>query len=393
MARKKLSEFKAKTLLFKYLQLPYGGLQVTNSKEDLEKVEKLDKTKSYVVKVDQGVKGRMKKGLVGVNVSPYKIKSYIREFAVNGYTQFLIEDFIVHEGVDEKYFALDRTREGIAIFYSPKGGIDIESHQELVKKEIISEKNRTQIASILNLSLDTFNKLLNVFDDLYISFLEVNPFVIKDENFYFLDLAVEVDSAGEFFVKNAWASSDFVEGPKNTVTEEEKNIQRLQSKSQASLKLEVLNPNGSLFVMYFGGGGSIVIADEIYNLGFGKELANFGDYSGGPNLDETYVYVKNLLSLLLKSKAPKKVLLIAGGVANFTDVRVTFKGAIQALSEVTQQLEEQGIKIFVRRPGPNQTEGLAMISKFLQENNLFGGVWDQTMVLSDVVTHAIGGVK
>lgn len=406
MARRKIPEYIAKKLLFERLELPYHGIAIESLEEkELGKLDVLDKTKSYVVKVDQGVKKRGQSGLIGVKVSPYKIKSYLKEFAAKGYSRFLVEDFIEHDKLDEKYFALQRAREGIVAYVSQFGGMDIEDHEDKVTRIVIpyffgelSNKTSNQaqhdktreIATFLGIPTETVQTILAMFEDLYISFLEVNPLVVKDENVYFLDLAVEVDSTGEFFVKNVWTAKDFVDDASNRqLTDEEKFVRQLKENSQASLKLDVLNPHGSIFVMLFGGGGSITVADEIYNQGYGKELANYGDYSGNPNLEETYLYVKSLLSLLLKSKSHKKVLLIAGGTANFTDVRVTFRGAIQALSEVKKELQQQQIKIFVRRPGPNQVEGLALMKTFLSENGLFGGVWDQTMVLTDVVNKAI----
>src|SRR5206468_4255377 len=137
-----------------------------------------------------------------------------------------------------------------------------------------------------------------------------------------LDVAAEVDSAGEFFVHNAWNEEDFRSGQPKKRTDEEVAVTQLAAKSQAAFSLEVLNPNGSISMLLSGGGASIVLADEVYNQGYGKELANYGEYSGNPNAEETYLYTKAVLRLLLQSKAKKKVLIIAGGVANFTDVRI-----------------------------------------------------------------------
>ncbi len=53
-----------------------------------------------------------------------------------------------------------------------------------------------------------------------------------------------------------------------------------------------------------------------------------------------------------------KVLIIGGGIANFTNVAATFKGIVKALEEFQVRLKEFGIKIFVRRAGPNYQEGL-----------------------------------
>ena len=53
-----------------------------------------------------------------------------------------------------------------------------------------------------------------------------------------------------------------------------------------------------------------------------------------------------------------KILIIGGGIANFTNVAATFKGIIRALKEYKNQLINHSVKIFVRRGGPNYQEGL-----------------------------------
>ena len=53
-----------------------------------------------------------------------------------------------------------------------------------------------------------------------------------------------------------------------------------------------------------------------------------------------------------------KLLIIGGGIANFTNVASTFKGIIRALKQFQQQLQAHKVKIFVRRGGPNYQEGL-----------------------------------
>ena len=56
--------------------------------------------------------------------------------------------------------------------------------------------------------------------------------------------------------------------------------------------------------------------------------------------------------------ADGKILIIGGGIANFTNVAATFKGIIRALKEYKAGLIAHGVKIFVRRGGPNYQEGL-----------------------------------
>jgi ATP citrate (pro-S)-lyase len=92
---------------------------------------------------------------------------------------------------------------------------------------------------------------------------------------------------------------------------------------------------------------------------------------------------------LLNSKAPKKVLIVGGGVANFTDIRITFKGVVKALQEFSSELRKQNITIFVRRGGPHQKEGLEMMEDFLKNSDIKGEVYGPDIVLTEVVKKGI----
>lgn len=56
-----------------------------------------------------------------------------------------------------------------------------------------------------------------------------------------------------------------------------------------------------------------------------------------------------------------QVLIIGGGIANFTNVAATFKGIVTALTEYQAKLLDHNISIYVRRAGPNYQEGLRII--------------------------------
>lgn len=59
-----------------------------------------------------------------------------------------------------------------------------------------------------------------------------------------------------------------------------------------------------------------------------------------------------------KPHSDGKILIIGGGIANFTNVAATFKGIIRALKEYKGPLSAHHVRIFVRRGGPNYQEGL-----------------------------------
>ena len=70
----------------------------------------------------------------------------------------------------------------------------------------------------------------------------------------------------------------------------------------------------------------MISSDTICDMGFASELANYGEYSGAPSEQQTYEYAKTILSLMIKEKNPDgKILIIGGGIANFTNVAATFK--------------------------------------------------------------------
>lgn len=391
MARKKISEFAAKKILFGFLQVPYGGISINIEDKYYEDLfSKMEEGKRYVLKVDQGIKQRKKKGLVSLNVTKDNVQEEIRALGEKGFNHFILEEFLEHAESDEHYLAIERVREGKRIHFSSFGGIEIEENKDKIETAIVKDYDQLKdIAITIQLPVETLESIVTAFDDYYFSFLEINPLVVRDNRFHFLDTAVEVDSTAEFFVEGAWNKNDFREGGRAKKTAEEIAIEKLKETTPAALSFQILNPDGALFVLLSGGGASLVTADEIYQGGKGKTLANYGEYSGSPSEEETYMYVKNILAVLLRSKSPKKSIIISGGVANFTDVRITFKGIIKALSEVAETLAQQNVKVFVRRGGPHQKEGLSMMKEFLENNVLLGEIYGPEFVLTDIVKPAV----
>ncbi|VDP56987.1 unnamed protein product [Schistosoma curassoni] len=75
-----------------------------------------------------------------------------------------------------------------------------------------------------------------------------------------------------------------------------------------------------------------------------------------------YINTSTTFEINLKKKdLDCKVLLIGGGIANFTNIAATFKGIVRALTEFKEQLKRHNIRIFVRRAGPNYQEGLRVM--------------------------------
>lgn len=386
MPRRKLSEYRSKSLINNVLDRNYSGWDVTST-DSLNRIQGFD---SYVVKVDQAIKGRFKKGLVLLDVKKDDLGAAVNKLAKKGYSHFIIEPHLAHDGDSERYLAINHDRSGYQLSYSPRGGIEIESHPESIKTVALDESTDwSKLAESTVISEDDLRSLWKLFKDNHFAFLEINPYIASaNGELNILDAAIEVDDAGIYFTQE-WGEED-LRNPKMSVsTSYEDVVHALDAKSPASFNLSVLNPDGAVFLLLSGGGASVVVADEVFNRGFGDKLANYGEYSGNPTAHEAYIYTAEVLKLLLASKAKKKVLFVGGAVANFTDIASTFAGVIKALSEYAEQLRKQEVKVFVRRGGPRQEIGLAKMQTALEEYGLYGGVYDPKTSITGALDAAL----
>jgi ATP-citrate lyase beta-subunit len=373
MPRRKLSEYRSKVLINEALKRHYFGWDVMQA-ESLDYIKGFD---SYVVKVDQAIKGRFKKGLVLLDVHKDGLRPAVSKLAKKGYSHFIIEPHLMHDFDSERYIAIDYDRLGYRLSYSSRGGVEIESHPESITTVVLGDDTDwSKLAKETAISEDNLRVLWKLFKDNHSVFLEINPYLVDTNGgLDILDAAIEVDDAGMYFA-HGWGEEDLRNPKMSTTTSYEGVVHALDAKSPASFNLNVLNPDGAVFLLLSGGGASVVVADEVFNRGLGAKLANYGEYSGNPTAHEAYIYTAEVIKLLLASSAKKKVLFVGGAVANFTDIASTFAGVIKALTEYAEQLHKQGVKVFVRRGGPRQEIGLAKMQTALEDYGLYGGVYD-----------------
>lgn len=234
--------------------------------------------------------------------------------------------------------------------------------------------------------------LFKLFRDLHFVYMEINPLVFTDDGRITpLDMAAKIDETAHFLCSTKWGSISFPAPFGRAEFPEEAYIKKLDQSSGSSLKLTILNQYGRVWTMVAGGGASVVYADTISDLGFGHELANYGEYSGAPTLQETYEYAKTIFSLIVRHKDPRgKVLIIGGGIANFTDVAATFTGIQKALKEFRQELLENNVQIWVRRAGPNYQEGLKNMRETANQLGLPIHLYGPETHITAVVPLALG---
>jgi ATP citrate (pro-S)-lyase len=388
MSTKAIYETTGKKLLNKYLASSAVECRCVSIDADTDWNEVLTnniwlQTERLVVKPDQLIKRRGKLGLIKVNVDLQGAKSFIQEHLGQeisiGHTtgklkHFIIEPYIPHENTDEMYICIYSNREGEVILFHHEGGIDIgdvDSKALTYSVPIDTAFDVTKMESSLlkNVSNDRqaqlskfITKLFEIYMDLQFTYLEINPLVVTTKSIYILDLASRLDQTADYLCASKWGKIEYPPPFGRDAYPEEAYIAELDAKSGASLKLTVLNPKGRVWTMVAGGGASVIYSDTICDLGYSAELANYGEYSGAPSEQQTYEYAKTILSLMTKEKNPNgKILIIGGGIANFTNVAATFKGIVKALHEFREHLVEHQISIFVRRAGPNYQEGLRVM--------------------------------
>jgi len=390
MAQRGIREYHGKKMIAKYWSEYFKGIEKYEGKvvlidpkttmDDLAKQNPWLKKEKLVVKPDQLFGKRGKHNLILLNATFKEARNWIKERmnkeitigkVTDKLSHFLIEPFVPHDRNKEYYVSITSNREGDAIHFSAHGGVDIEEVWDTVvtiQVPILSSIDDVKIKEKLPRELpdeekDTVTEfikgLFKFYSDLGYAYLEINPLVVTKRGFIPVDTVARLDDTAQFVCEKKWGDIDFPAPFGRGLTKEEKFIKDMDEKSGASLKLTVLNPKGRVWTIVAGGGASVVYTDTVFDLGFKDELANYGEYGGDPSTDETYQYAKTIIDLMTREKDPRgKILLIGGGIANFTDVAKTFTGIINALKEYRQKLIDNKVKIYVRRGGPNYQEGL-----------------------------------
>jgi len=425
MAQKAIREADGKQMIARLLnEYTNGKYSIENKfitigpETDLEKLPNIYKwltKEKLVVKPDQLIKRRGKSKLLLLNSNWKDAEKWIRERMGKPVTvetvtgildHFIVEPFVQHKETDEYYLAILSKRDGDEILFHHEGGInvgDIDTKAVRMKVPIVEYPTAADIEKKLlgkvpagrkKLIAGFIEGMFKFYANLNYAYLEINPFVVTGNKIVPLDLAAKLDDTAEFESGQKWGGIDFPSPFGRMLSKEEAYIEELDSKTGASLKLTLLNPEGRVWTMVAGGGASVVYADTITDLGFMSEMANYGEYSGDPNEEFTYLYAKTVLDLMMRKKNPKgKFLLIGGGIANFTDVANTFKGIVRALKEYKDRLRENKIKIYVRRGGPNYKEGLNRMRELGKELGVPIEVYGPETHMTKIVSMALKGGK
>eukprot|EP00039_Didymoeca_costata_P001244 m.50999 g.50999 ORF g.50999 m.50999 type:complete len:1070 (+) comp10700_c0_seq3:46-3255(+) len=417
MSAKAIGEATGKNLLAKQfgerddVHIKFAELVEGTDMTDLVSKNPWLALEKLVAKPDQLIKRRGKLGLIKVNAELQEAKAWIDEkmnsevqigSAKGKLTRFIIEPFVAHKQEEEYYICIYASRNCDTILFTHEGGVDVgdvDAKALKVDIPVTGDLTPDQVNSLLaNIPKERQEKLSKFITELYtifreqfFTYLEINPLVMKEDGIYILDLAAKLDQTAEFMCHSTWGEIEFPPPFGRDMSPEEAFIAGMDAKSGASLKLTVLNAEGRIWTMVAGGGASVVYSDTICDLGGASELANYGEYSGAPSQSQTYEYCRTILNLMLKKKHPEgKVLILGGGIANFTNIASTFKGVCQAFEELHKTMLEHNIKVYVRRGGPNYQEGLATLRKVGEKLKLPMYVYGPEQHMTSICSMALG---
>ena len=447
MAQKSIREYDAKSILAKHwdkyfpnFTYAYETVMVQNGSELTEaaKTNSWLNEKTLVAKPDMLFGKRGKNGLVLFkdakpgDVKLAKAASWIDEkssskqevyFEFDGdtptgdasidmLTHFVVEPFTPHTQEEEYYISATCVGDDDMLYMSAEGGMEVEEGWDEKVTEVAFgiADTEEQIASKIkaNIPADVAEADKEKFADFAIGFfkayrelnfayLEINPFVMQDNKIELLDMVAKLDDTAGFMMVEEWGDVEYPTAfgmePKSP---EVIAIEEADAKTGASLKLTLLKPEARIWTMVAGGGASVVYADTIADMAGIEDLANYGEYSGGPTTGETKFYAETLLDLMTREPDPSgrgKVMIIGGAIANFTDVAKTFTGIIQAFEIYADKMKEIGIKIYVRRGGPNYEKGLKDIKEAADRLGLYMEVYGPETHVTDIVRIALEGDK
>ncbi|MDE3219672.1 MAG: ATP citrate lyase [Nitrospirota bacterium] len=363
---------------------------------ELAKVNDWIQQGKLVAKAHEALGSRFKLGLVKVGLDRKGAEAAVKEMLgkqVGSITvaQVIVSEMIPHK--EEYYASVKSTRAGSEILLANCGGIEVESNWDRVKKLAVEVGEKPASADLDKLAKEAgftgpvakkmaefANKLFTCFDNEDAQYLEVNPVVVResDGELIALDAVTLLDGDAKF--RHPDWNFQFAAEFGRAYTKDEVEVMAVDSKIKGSVKF-IQIPGGNIAMLPAGGGASVYYSDAV--VARGGKLANYAEYSGDPPDWAVEVLTEKVASL-----PDIKHIIVGGAIANFTDVKKTFGGIIAGFRKAKSEGKLKGVKIWVRRGGPNEKEGLELMRK-LKDEGFDINVFDRNTPLTDIVDMAL----
>lgn len=372
---------------------------VVTSVDELTKLghanEWLKKSK-LVVKAHEALGSRFKLGLVKVGLDLKEAEAATKEMIGRQVGSITVSQVIVSEMIphkEEYYCAVKSTREGTDILVANCGGIEVESNWDRVKRLVVevghqpSEEALERLAkdagftgSLLKKMADFAGKMFICFDSEDAQYLEVNPVVLREHEHELIALDAVTLLDGDAKFRHPDWNFAFAAEFGRAYSKHEMEVMAVDSKIKGSVKFIEI-PGGDTAMLPAGGGASVYYSDAV--VARGGKLANYAEYSGDPPDWAVEVLTDKVCSL-----PGIKNIIVGGAIANFTDVKKTFGGIINGFRKAKSEGKLKGVKIWVRRGGPREKEGLDAM-RALKDEGFDINVFDRNTPLTDIVDKAL----
>lgn len=372
---------------------------VVTSAEELAKLGQPNdwlKQSKLVAKAHEALGSRFKLGLVKVGLDLEGAIAATREMIgrqVGSITvsQVIVSEMIAHK--EEYYCAVKSTREGSEILVANCGGVEVESNWDRVKRLTLEVGQQPSLEALAKLVKDAgfvgplakkmadfAGKMFTCFDNEDAQYLEVNPVVIRgsDGELVAVDAVTLLDGDAKF--RHPDWNFAFAAEFGRAYSNDEMEVMAVDSKIKGSVKFIEI-PGGDTAMLPAGGGASIYYSDAV--VARGGKLANYAEYSGDPPDWAVEVLTEKVCSL-----PGIKNIIVGGAIANFTDVKKTFGGIINGFRKAKAEGKLIDVRIWVRRGGPREKEGLDAM-RSLKDEGFDINVFDRYTPLTDIVDKAL----
>ena len=366
----KLKEFEGKQLLESSNILVSKGILVTNTFEPFEGEK--------VLKVQTLAGGRGKAG--GIKVVNFEeaqeltTKFLNKEFLNETITEILLDEKI--EISHEYYLGImfDTSKRKPILIFSEEGGVNIgDVRKNFPEKVIIKE---IDYLKGIDSNITTNLKIQEIITKLYDCFvkndcrmIEINPLVETPEGkFVAVDcVAVLDDDARYRWPIQFEERTDNRKSTKREITAHD--IDRNDHRGVAGKTF--IDLDGDIAILTSGGGATMTLMDALIQ--FGGKPANFTEYSGNPPQEKV-----EALTRIVLDKENLSGLLVAGVVANFTNIYKTLQGVLNVLIE-----KKPKFPIVIRRAGPHDEEAKEALMKAKEEHSLDIHYFDENTAMTE----------
>ncbi|WP_028307790.1 ATP-grasp domain-containing protein [Desulfitibacter alkalitolerans] len=356
--------------------LPVVDFSVASSGEDAEKITE-EMQKPVVVKALIPIGKRGKAGAVksasgakeAFDVADEIIGKSVRGYPVH---KVIVAEEIKHTAQIYVSISIHPGNAQPVIVFSLSGGVDIEDVAENSPESIITYyvnpldslalyhcidiiAKAGLIGEKLVKAANLLRKIYEVFVKYDATLIEINPlFLTPEDEFVIPTCMFSIDDAAMF--RHLDLKEIALEGSERTwkpLTEIERKVQEFQDKDpyRGTARYTELE-DGDIGFMCGGGGGSLVLFDEL--LAAGGKSANYTEFGGNPPEDKVYGLAKCILS-----KPGVRGLFVAHNITNNTQVDVEARGIVRAIKEMG--IDSRVFPIVTRMPGINEEEGFRIL--------------------------------